>query len=84
MTETTITRISLNDPNRPKGRIRADAPEGPDEEPGFWDDARVVAPHAVLVPLDPETAAFFDAGGEGAAERMAEVLRRFAAENKAA
>ncbi|MFO1035976.1 MAG: BrnA antitoxin family protein [Geminicoccaceae bacterium] len=70
---------------RAKGLTKATPPDAPeielDEE--FWRNARIVSTAAVRktsvhLRIDPETFAFFRAGGKGHLTRMAKVLKAYA------
>ena len=89
MSEERIVRRSLRDPNRPKGRIDANA-RAPDEEEysaEFWADAVVVHPgqRRESVVLERAVIERFQklAGERGHRELMADVLREYVAKRTA-
>lgn len=70
-------------------RARGEAMRTPDDAPEieldeeFWEKARIVATapqrkSSVHLRVDPETLAFFRAGGRGHLTRMAKVLKAYA------
>ena len=80
MTGEHTTRRRLDDPNRPRGRIRADAPEGEDLGAEFWASAEIVEPQpktSVHLRVDPEVFAFFKSQGRGHLTRMNAVLKAY-------
>ena len=80
MTESAITKLSLTELRKMKGRTRADAPEGPELGPEFWERAEVSpSPRKVSVHLrvDPDILDFFKQQGKGHLTRMNTVLRAY-------
>ena len=80
MTGKNITRVSLEDLKKMKGRTRADAPEGEELGPDFWAKAQLVDPtpkKSVHLRLDAEVYEYFKAQGRGHLTRMNAVLRSY-------
>ena len=69
MNEKNITSVSLDDLATMKDRTRADAPEGPSLEPGFWETAKVRYPDGpkerLTVRFDQDMVAWFTKPGQG-------------------
>ena len=67
-----------------KGEVRTTPADAPKFEPGeeFWKNARIVSTRrrltSVRLRVDPDTVAFFRAGGRGHVTRMANVLKAYA------
>ena len=81
MNEKNITSVSLDDLATMEDRTRANAPEGPSLEPGFWETAKVSYPDGpkerLTVRFDQDMVAWFKSQGKGYQTRMNAVLRSF-------
>ena len=81
MNEKNITSVSLDDLATMEDRTRANAPEGPSLEPGFWGTAKVSYPDGpkerLTVRFDQDMVAWFKSQGKGYQTRMNAVLRSF-------
>ncbi len=65
-----------------KTKTRPDAPEGPELDEAFWDNAQIVFPavegkEPVKLRIDRDVLAFFKAQGKGYQTRMNAVLRAY-------
>lgn len=80
MTERDIKRLSQAELSRMPDRTRADAPEGPELGPDFWERAELVMPEAkrsVHLRIDTDVYDWFKAQGKGHLTRMNTVLRSY-------
>lgn len=91
MSETTFTRMSLEEIRKLKGktdgeRLKRDEPAGTEPEPENgeleldWSKARLVTPQPkkpVSIRLDPDVLAFFKSQGKGYQTRINAVLRAY-------
>ena len=81
MSKENITRLSLDELTKIKGKTRPDAPEGPSLGANFWKNARMVHPGGpkkqLTMRLDADMLAWFKGQGKGYQTRMNAVLRSY-------
>jgi uncharacterized protein (DUF4415 family) len=81
MKKKNITRISLEEAKKKKGKTRKDAPPGPPLPDDFWKYAKVVCPDrpkkTTTIRFDADILDWFKAQGRGYQTRMNAVLRSY-------
>ncbi len=81
MKKKNITKLSMAEVMKSKGKTRNDAPPGPPLPDDFWKNAKVVYPdgpkEATTIRFDADLLAWFKDQGKGYQTRMNAVLRSY-------